>query len=137
MISEVLAKYIGGKDGIQIAEDKDMYPFYENGVKTKEQVKEYLRTWFRPAIVAEPLCYKNVAWYQILGFRRAFAVHMVFVNPETSEFIFFCSNGSVEFASAEDAVKQKYHFGDIYKSYDELLEGISQFYCRLWKIEHT
>eukprot|EP00798_Chlamydomonas_sp_ICE-L_P000899 gene899-5681_t len=71
-------------------EGTEMYKFYENDVKTLEDVKEYLRTWF----IRQPGGYSrewdDAHYTLVMGFRRAYWSHQVFVDTDTGLYIFTC-----------------------------------------------
>eukprot|EP00798_Chlamydomonas_sp_ICE-L_P029379 gene29379-5730_t len=71
-------------------EGTEMYKFYENGVKTLDDVKEYLRTWF----IRQPGGYSRewdgAHYTLVMGFRRGYWSHQVFMDTDTGLYIFTC-----------------------------------------------
>eukprot|EP00798_Chlamydomonas_sp_ICE-L_P009355 gene9355-16479_t len=71
-------------------EGTEPYKFYEKGVKTLADVKEYLRTWF----IRQPGGYSRewdgAHYTLVMGFRRGFCSHRVFVDTDTCRYIFTC-----------------------------------------------
>ena len=127
----VLQKYL---DIIPEYKDEEMYDFYGNYVHSKNDVKLYLRTWFKKTPFQsqhEERIYKGVKYYQIVGFCRAFYFHMILINPDTDEFIFLCENNKSsvpEDLSCIPAIHGKF------KTYEDIIEKIADFYCICWKI---
>eukprot|EP00798_Chlamydomonas_sp_ICE-L_P007022 gene7022-119_t len=71
-------------------EGTETYKLYENDVKTLEDVKEYLRTWF----IRQPGGYSRewdgAHYTLVMGFRRGYWSHQVFVDTDTGLYIFTC-----------------------------------------------
>eukprot|EP00798_Chlamydomonas_sp_ICE-L_P000870 gene870-5705_t len=68
--------------------DKDN--FYENDVKTFEDVKEYLRTWFIRQLGGCSREWDGAHYTLVMGFTRGFYSHQVFVDTDTCRYIFTC-----------------------------------------------
>eukprot|EP00798_Chlamydomonas_sp_ICE-L_P000750 gene750-2167_t len=71
-------------------EGTETYNLYEKDVKTLEEVKEYLRTWF----IRQPGGYSRewdgAHYTLVVGFRRGYCSHQVFVDTDTGSYIFTC-----------------------------------------------
>lgn len=122
---EAVKKYL---ETIPNNEDDNVYDFYGRGVNNKKEIREYFKSWFRKIYNDDTrgtIEIRGKKWYQVAGFRRAFYIHMVYVEPCEGLFAFFLAD------SDNDAIHQ---CGDVYKSYDELLDGMTEFYAKLWHI---
>eukprot|EP00798_Chlamydomonas_sp_ICE-L_P030245 gene30245-35229_t len=114
-------------------EGTEMYNLYENGVKTLDDVKEYLRTWF----IRQPCGYSRewdgAHYTLVMGFRRGYWSHQVFVDTDTGLYIFTCDEEKEippfvtgEFSSFEAVIddiaayfaKFKLQMNGVYVKYD-------------------
>lgn len=105
-------------------DENKMYPFYEKGVHTKEQIREYLVSWFRKGYRPEITFEDNFEIFEVISlFKRAGYDHYIFVNKYCNHFIF---------------VIREYDFIKLVEghTYNELIDNIVNFYSKNWNIQN-
>lgn len=101
----------------------EMYNFYEKDVRTLEEVKEYLRTWFtrQPGGSRE---WNGSHYTSVMGFRRGYCRHQVFVNTATGRYIFTCE---------EEKMIPPFVTGE-WTSFEAVIDDIAAYFAKVWKI---
>jgi len=101
--------------------------------KTREDVYNFIKQDLQPVKKEEEVeeVINDELWNVTHGFRYGFNYHNLFYNSKTEEYAFHISN---------DCQYERRHenfpiFGR-YNSYDEMIEGIVDKYCKLWKINY-
>lgn len=110
-------------------EDVEMYPFYERGVRTLADVKQYLATWFKRVTDErdDVLQHEGVEYRLALGFRRAFTGHGVYVDPSSDRYVFV--------TLGEDGRSPPLVCGRCDGGFDGVVDDIARFYADMWGIE--
>ncbi len=69
----------------------DIYDFYKNPPKTKQDLRDYLTSWLQNVYDTSPLIIQGETFIQEKGFRRAFHQHCVFRSLLTNEYVWWVS----------------------------------------------
>ena len=101
------------------------YPFYEKDVTSKQEVMQYLTTWLEKVDLESLMTYKDHTYQQLQGFRRAFVIHAVFVDPTSGKYLF----------AVKDDTDHETIVCESELSYDDLLDKVADHYCHLWGIK--
>jgi hypothetical protein len=107
-------------DGMPEGEE---YDFYGRGVRSVDDIRNYLRTWFRRVEGGDAWEGTVRTYTQVLGFKRASAVHAVFVDVATDDYIF--------------AVDGEALSSGTYGTFDGVCDDIARFYARRWKVDEV
>lgn len=108
---------------------KELYPFYERGVSSFEEVREYLASWLNTDINGkkEPIYLQGKVHFKIAGFVRAFVSHLALFEPIDCKFIFAIV--------ADDGKDTIVPMSDYEGSYETMIDSAAHRYCQLWKID--
>lgn len=105
-----------------------MYPFYERGVHSYEDVREYLSSWLIHIDEDEqfPIMFNEKLHFKEAYFRRAFITHLALFDPEEQTYIFVVID--------EDLNGEIVPITDYEDTYEAMLDSAAKSYCRLWGI---
>jgi hypothetical protein len=105
-----------------------MYDFYQRGVHSYEDVREYLSSWLVKLGEDKqvPIMFNGKLHFQEASFRRAFASHLVLLDPEEQTYIFV--------VVAEDIGEQMMPITAYENTYDAMIDSAARYYCKLWQI---
>lgn len=67
-------------------------------------------------------------WKQLMGFRRGFAISEVWYNNNTTKWCWHTTTCDHDMFTGSDATMGEYN------SLPELLDGVADRYCKMWKI---
>ena len=103
-----------------------MYDFYANPPKTKQEIREWLKSWLQETGAESPIVEKTgERFIQTHGFSRAFYLHTVFRNIDTNEFVWWVYSKDDNF-SMDSFPEERYN------SFDDMLTAITNDYYILW-----
>jgi len=89
-----------------------------------EEVKEYLRTWFIRPPVGYSRVWDGSHYTLVMGFRRGFCSHQVFVDTDTGRYIYTCE---------EEKEIPPFVTGKC-TSFEAVIDEIAAYFATLWKI---
>lgn len=107
------------------------YPFYERGVRSYDEVRQYLATWLSADNVLdknEPIYFRGKLHHPVARFRRAFTPHIALFEPVEGKYIFVTvvDNGK------DDTL---HPMSEYQNTYEAMIDDAIRQYCRLWSIE--
>jgi len=102
----------------------DVYDFYGNPPKTKQDIRDYLTSWLQN-VRCDTLIIQGETFIQEKGFRRAFHTHCVFRNKLTNEYVWWVTEDfDINFFP-----KQRF------LTYELMLENVINDYYIAWNLK--
>ena len=104
----------------------EMYDFYRNPPKTKEDLRNWLSSWLQKPSEEYFLTIHGEIFIQEYGFRRAFNIHSVYRSLSTNEYVWWV----YENEDIESFPKKRF------SDFDSMLNHVIDDYYIRWKLQN-
>ena len=103
----------------------DIYDFYKNPPKTKQDIRNYLTSWLQDTNDVSTLLIQGEIFIQEKGFRRGFHQHSVFRSLLTNQYVWWVY---------EDFDLEMFP-QNRFSTYESMLEHVINNYFVMWKLD--